>query len=210
MKKTEVYRVELSQDMVLGDIKSALCGCTAGQGPKGSCKHIATLCYALEEFNRIKTTVQYTACTSKLQEWNQPRKRMLKPQHVDEIKFIKHEHGKIKREHTKAVYDPRPQHLQHTADHEVEQFYTRLSSFSKPCGFLHVVTLSSSVHTTTLPLIPRSVRERVLMYMRSMDHPLSLVQIYVLERMFIDRITPNSQQVTDNIEKATRRQFSLA
>ena len=103
MKKTDVYRVELSQDMGSGDIKSASCGCTAGLGPKGSCKHIAALCYALEEFNRIKTTVQYTACTSKLQEWNRPRKRTLEPQQVDEIKFIKHEHGKIKRAHKDSV-----------------------------------------------------------------------------------------------------------
>ena len=40
-----------------------------------------------------------------------------------------------------------------------------------------------------------------------MDHPLSLVQIYALERMFIERVTPDSQQA-DNIEKATRKQFS--
>ena len=56
MKKTEVYRVELSQDKMSGDITSALCGCTAGKGPKGSCKHIAALCYALEEFNRMYIT----------------------------------------------------------------------------------------------------------------------------------------------------------
>ena len=150
MKKTEVYRVELSQDKMSGDITSALCGCTAGKGPKGSCKHIAALCYALEEFNRIKTTVHYTACTSKLQEWNQPRKRTLEPQHIEKIKFIKQEHGKNKREQTKSVYDPRPQHLQHTADDELEQFCTKLQSFSKPCGFLHVINPAFSVVPTTL------------------------------------------------------------
>ena len=206
MKKNEVYSVELSQDVVSGDITSALCGCTAGRGPKGSCKHIAAVCYALEEFNRIKMTTEYTACTSKLQEWNRPRKRTLEPQHVNEIKFIKHEHGKTKREHINAVYDPRPQHLQHTGDTEVDQFCKRLQSFSKPCGFLHVITPASSVVSTTLPLIPRSVRERVLVCMRSMDHPLSLVQIYALEEMFVDRITPDTQQA-ESIEKATRKQF---
>ncbi len=34
-------------------------------------------------------------------------------------------------------------------------------------------------------MIPRSVRERVLVCMRSMDHPLSLVQIYALESLLI-------------------------
>ena len=207
MKKTEVYRVELSQDMASGDITSALCGCTAGRGPKGSCKHIAALCYALEDFNRMKRTIPYTACTSKLQEWNRPRKRTLEPQHVDEIKFIKHEHDKVKREHTKTVYDPRPQHLQRTADIEFEQFYMRLQSFSKPCGFLHVISPASSVVSTTLPLTPRSIRERILVCMRSMDHPLSLAQICALQEMFVDRLTPDCQQA-DSIEKATRRQFS--
>ena len=206
MKKTVTYGVELSQDVVSGDISSALCGCPAGRGPNGSCKHIAALCYALEEFNRIKATVEYTACTSKLQEWNKPRKRILEPQHIDNIKFVKHEYGKVKREHSAAVYDPRPQHLQHTAESEVEQFCSTLQSFNRPCGFLHVIHAPSPV-STPLPLIPRSVRERVLVCMRSMEHPLSLRQIFALEEMFVDRITPDQQQAR-SIEMATRRQFA--
>lgn len=106
------------------------------------------------------------------------------------------------------MYDPRPQHLQHTANGEVEQFCKKLESFGRPCGFLHVITPTASiVPSTTLPLIPRSVQERVLVCMRDFDHPLSLAQIYSLERMFIDRITPDSQQAANNIEKATQKQF---
>ena len=54
-----------------------MCGCPAGRGPNGSCKHIAALCYALEEFSRLKTSKAYVVCTSKLQTWNQPRNEFL-------------------------------------------------------------------------------------------------------------------------------------
>ena len=136
MKKTEVYGIELSQHIQSGDILTALCGCTAGHGPKGSCKHIGALCYALEEHYRIKTVQQYTACTSKLQEWNRPRKRTLDPQDVDTIKFIKHEHGKIKRDQTIAVYDPRPQHLQciHLTM-KLSNFMTHYNPLALPVAF---------------------------------------------------------------------------
>ena len=210
MKKCETYSIELSQHKVSTDIQSASCGCTAGCGPKGSCKHIAALCYALEEFCRIKKTQEYTACTSKLQEWNQPRKRTLDPQNVDAIKFVKLEHGKSKREHFKAVYDPRPQHQQYTSKEEMKSFYETLQSFNKPCGFLHVITLASSssaLSPTNLPLVPRSTRERVLVRMRAMDHPLSQMQIHTLGEAFVDGITPSSQEAKA-IEEATRRQFA--
>ncbi len=96
-----------------GEITFATCGCPAGLGPMGSCKHIAALCYALEEFSRLKTTHEFVASTSKLQTWNQPRKRTLEPQSVEEIKFVKLEHGKAyRREHQQPAYDPRPPQLQ--------------------------------------------------------------------------------------------------
>ena len=43
---------------------------------------IAALCYAMEEFSRLKTTKDYIVSTSKLQTWNQPRKRVLDPRNV--------------------------------------------------------------------------------------------------------------------------------
>ena len=76
--------------------------------------------------------------------------------------------------------------------------------------FLHVITPESSVDDstlTTLPLIPRSARERVHVLLRSMSHPVSLAQINTLGKVFVDRITPNSQEA-GAIEIATRRQFT--
>ena len=56
---------------------SASCACPAGAGPFGSCKHIAALCYALEEFCRLREVRPPDSCTSHLQQWNRPRKRHL-------------------------------------------------------------------------------------------------------------------------------------
>ena len=35
-----------------GNIIHASCGCPAGSGPNCTCKHVAALCYALEDFNK--------------------------------------------------------------------------------------------------------------------------------------------------------------
>ena len=67
MKKDTVYKIDLS--MHKGQIQTAACGCPAGVGPTGKCKHISALGYALEEFYRIKkfafAMVMYI-CTSKM------------------------------------------------------------------------------------------------------------------------------------------------
>ena len=36
------------------EIPAAQCGCPAGRGPRASSKHTAALCYALEEFEKVK------------------------------------------------------------------------------------------------------------------------------------------------------------
>ena len=149
-EKNDIYWLQLSQCKQSGDVTSAVCGCPAGHGPNGSCKHIAALCYALEEFSRLKTSKAYVACISKLQTWNQPRKRVLDPKNVDNIKFIKLEHGKVyKREHVQPAYDPRPPHLQYTSEEELHDLCSTLHSFNKPCALLHVYTPSSSTMLST-------------------------------------------------------------
>ena len=72
----------------------------------------------VEEFFRLHDSV---ACTSKLQQWNHPRKRKLDSEVMDEIKFVEHEHGKVKREIKCHTYDPRPIDLQQTSAEEVSQ-----------------------------------------------------------------------------------------
>ena len=53
MKKDTLYKISLTLDSA-ADITHATCACPAGSGPFGSCKHISALCYALEEFSRVK------------------------------------------------------------------------------------------------------------------------------------------------------------
>ena len=50
MKKNNIYKTIVSLSNVSYEIISAECGCKAGKGPKASCKHIGTFCYALVEF----------------------------------------------------------------------------------------------------------------------------------------------------------------
>ena len=41
MKKNTIYTIRLVLDKNSADIEYAQCGCAAGRGPTGSCKHIA-------------------------------------------------------------------------------------------------------------------------------------------------------------------------
>ena len=129
-ERQNLYRIELTLDNS-GDIVSASCVCPAGTKPFGSCKHISALCYALEEYSRIKKIRQPDACTSRLQEWNRPLKRRLQPQEVEEIAFIKEEYGKNKQPSLSMVYDPRPVEFQHTTSIEVEALRSKLSDTGK-------------------------------------------------------------------------------
>ena len=77
MKKDRIYKVVLCMDGDVFDVIGAKCGCPAGMGPCGSCKHIAAVCYALEEFSRFGQIPEFLTSTDKLQEWNKPRQKKL-------------------------------------------------------------------------------------------------------------------------------------
>ena len=62
MKKTLQYHIKLILEEASGDICHAECGCPAGLGPSGSCKHIAALGYALEEYAHHVLHVYVTSC----------------------------------------------------------------------------------------------------------------------------------------------------
>ena len=48
-----MYKIVLRLDSTSYEIDGAECGCPAGRGPRASCKHIAVLYYALEEFGSL-------------------------------------------------------------------------------------------------------------------------------------------------------------
>ena len=87
--RNEVYKIKVSMTNS-SDISLAECSCSAGRGPHGSCKHIAATLFALKNFSTIRKKIQdddTVSCISKLQTWNQPRKRRLFSQPVSQISF---------------------------------------------------------------------------------------------------------------------------
>ena len=68
MKKDRVYVVKMTLEKEKCNILGAECGCPAGKGPHGSCKHIGALAYTLADYIRFKKTPEYLTCTDKLQE----------------------------------------------------------------------------------------------------------------------------------------------
>ena len=67
MKKDRTYTLTLAVDKVTADTTTAKYTCPAGQGPFGSCKHLAALCYALEDYVKMRAIVLEAgeeSCTS--------------------------------------------------------------------------------------------------------------------------------------------------
>ena len=80
-----------------GEIQFAKCGCVAGKDSRISCKHITSLCYALENFSWLFLhEPKEIACTNLLQKWTQPRKRCISPK-VNKLDFSIESHDKIKK-----------------------------------------------------------------------------------------------------------------
>ena len=85
MKQDTVYHLQLVLEKKDGTILSASCQCPAGAGPRGSCKHLAALCYALQYFVVVGFVKDFQSCTDMLQTWNQTRKSRVPPARADDI-----------------------------------------------------------------------------------------------------------------------------
>ena len=140
MKKTMTYKVEMALSES-GDIIYASCPCPAGKGPLGSCKHVAALCYALEEFARLKCTREYQSCTSRLQEWNRPRKRKLEPQSVYDIDFSRKTYGSSENNKRKVLNDPRhPSHRNTESTKANQALLENIMKVRPNCGFYYLLS----------------------------------------------------------------------
>ena len=113
----------------------AECGCPAGRGPCGSCKHIAAFAYALEEFSRFGLYRELDTCTSKLQEWNKPRRKKLEPRCLYEISFKRQKLQEDKPENYCTKCGLKPFQTQYSelpvADRYVNQANKKLRSIVK-------------------------------------------------------------------------------
>ena len=144
MKKDRLYKLVMQLNRNSYEIAHAQCCCPAGCGPKASCKHIAALCYTLEEFSRPRQLPDFSSCTDRLQTWNQPRPRKLLPIPVEDMRTRKHEimPPKIRsaqQSHTVSEFDPRPEALRTTDPTALENLRCRLLQLDKPCSFMQLL-----------------------------------------------------------------------
>ena len=63
----------------------AECGCPAGKGPRGDCKHIGTLLYTMADFCERGVLPELLTCTDQLQQWDLPRGLCVDPSPVDQL-----------------------------------------------------------------------------------------------------------------------------
>ena len=53
MRKDRTYSLEITISKYNMNFSGAVCSCPAGKGLYGSCKHLAALCFALEDFVKV-------------------------------------------------------------------------------------------------------------------------------------------------------------
>ena len=160
MKKNLKYNVKLSvcnNGEHEGKITFASCACPAGKGPRGSCKHISALCYALEEFVRFKCIWEFETFTSRLQTWNQPRKRKLDSQSVYEIDFSKKIYRREERNNVKPLNDPRrPSERNNDSKKVNRELRDKIKRVWPNCGFFCLLSDEKLDQNKTEIISPRA------------------------------------------------------
>ncbi|XP_065193471.1 uncharacterized protein LOC135824690 [Sycon ciliatum] len=89
------------------------CGCPAGAAPNSTCKHIAAVCYGLDEFSRFGSFTGCTSSTSELCKWNAPPSKRL----VSQMDFTAPQPESERTRPTagkkhRLLHDPRPSDMQ--------------------------------------------------------------------------------------------------
>ena len=140
MRKDRVYLLKVAIKSEESDIVYAECGCPAGMGPKGSCKHIAALAYALIDFCH-KCLPEYRTSTEILQQWNRPRQRHVDIVPVDELGSRRRSLTSSVRSYgSGVVFDPRPTSLRDLNPLvALEKLRCDLLSLNQPCGLLNII-----------------------------------------------------------------------
>ena len=161
MKKDRVYKIKVEISTHTSSVHLAECSCPAGKEPHGSCKHIAATLFALESFyDTYQQEDDNLSCTSKLQLWNQSRKRLLDSKRASDILFKVEGYYCNPCRHPKNFMDPRPVKLQQTTDEEKAEFIKNLKQLEVLCGFLDLMVPRDDA-PSKLPMTPRSAQCRV-------------------------------------------------
>ena len=124
MKKNKLYKLNLILNSVALHIMYASCGCPAGKGPNGNCKHIGAFCYAFENFCTLGSTPDFLTCTDVLQSWK-PRGPKVAPIPVEMLSARRNEILN-KAEKSSVIFDPRPRQFQNCNPNAVEKLRCNL------------------------------------------------------------------------------------
>ena len=115
-----------------------------------ACSHVSAFLFYLEHMKHTneKELPGNISCTSKLQQWHVPPKRVVTPAPVSDINFRKAEYGKEIDIHPKPTnYDPRQPGDRMLDSEKVYTFLENLKSICPDAGIMHFWdTSSDSVH----------------------------------------------------------------
>ena len=208
MRKDRVYQLKLILNQSY-DVFYASCGCPAGKGPSGSCKHIGALCYAFSDFCKSGSTQEFLTCTSKLQSWNKPRGRKVDVIPVEQLCARRSELSN--KPHKSVVYDPRPERFQKVPPSSIEQLRTDLLNdrCTQSCALLTIFVPSvlSVQHDHTYALQDGGTQA-----MASKPKDLNHLSESIFENEHRDKIQVIMQSLTvtseqrASIEASTRQQ----
>ena len=139
MRKDRIYKIAQTLNSQTLDIVYATCGCPAGKGPSGSCKHISALCFAFAEFCKCGAIPGFLTCTNKLQSWNKPRSQKVDPIPVDQLTSRRNE--LTNKDQRSVIYDPRPQCFCNERPASVERLCCDLlnANVTRSCSFLTIL-----------------------------------------------------------------------
>ena len=213
MRKDRVYCVQMALQKSSSDIIGAECGCPAGHGPTGSCKHIGALSYALADFARFKTSPKYQTCTDTLQQWNRLRARKVEPIPVDQLGDRRRDllPSKVRAKGSQMVYDPRPLHLRQPDPQATEKLRCDLLTINKPCGFSNILipSVEKIVHDHTYSTQSASVHisDKSISVCGSEEIPKLCEDPKISAEEILQRMHLDSQQ-RDMLEEKTRTQSS--
>ena len=136
-----------------GLVQKAYCACPTGID--GRCIHVTATLFALEEFCKLRAKQEETrkACTSQKCKWNVPRKRKLGLVPIANLKFRKHEHGKLKKPRTPVIspgHGVGRAHVNNVNSRNTKLYniYTKVMEFQVKTGRLLGLSHILQQHTT--------------------------------------------------------------
>lgn len=118
-------------------------------------------------------------------------KRKLDAANVDDITFIKHEHGKKKRLASHRVYDPRPAGLAQTSETKISSLRDRLVETGKDIALLYLLLPPLPIMntaTSSLPLPPPVKRESILSELALQPQPVNYHSIAAAVMNFLSSL----------------------